>query len=171
MSAAIKTMVSWPRCAAIEQWIQTMARKSNQKPTSEVKENVMKNGNEAMKNGFETVTKTFEKFSGFGKGNVEAYMQATTAFAKVFERINSEVINFSKQQVEDGVAAFKAVSSAKSFHEAWEVQTDAYVAQATKMNDLWMDAAKQAAEPFSSQITEFTEKMQEFRTPFARAAE
>ncbi len=138
----------------------------------------MKNGNEAMKSGFETMTKSFEKFSGFGKENVEAYMQASTAFAKVFERINGEIFNFSKQQVEDGVAAFKAVSGAKSVHEAWEVQSDfaksaldAYVAQATKMNDLWMGAAKQAAEPFSSRFAEFTEKMQDIRTPFARAAE
>ena len=138
----------------------------------------MKNGNEAMKSGFETMTKSFEKFSGFGKENVEAYMQASTAFAKVFERINGEIFNFSKQQVEDGVAAFKAASGAKSVHEAWEVQSDfaksaldAYVAQATKMNDLWMGAAKQAAEPFSSRFAEFTEKMQDIRTPFARAAE
>ena len=93
-------------------------------------------------------------------------------------RINGEVFNFSKQQMEDGVAAFKAVSGAKSVHEAWEVQTDfaksaldAYVAQATKLNDLWMDAAKQAAEPFSSRFAEMTEKMQEFKAPFARAAE
>lgn len=155
-----------------------MARKSTQKPASEAKEHVMKNGNEAMKSGFETMTKSFEKFSGFGKENVEAYMQASTAFAKVFERINGEIFNFSKQQVEDGVAAFKAASGAKSVHEAWEVQSDfaksaldAYVAQATKMNDLWMGAAKQAAEPFSSRFAEFTEKMQDIRTPFARAAE
>ena len=138
----------------------------------------MKSGNETMKNGFETVTKGLEQFSALGKGSVEAYMQAATVFAKTLERVNGEVFNFSKQQMEDGVAAFKAVSGAKSVHEAWEVQTDfaksaldAYVAQATKLNDLWMDAAKQAAEPFSSRFAEMTEKMQEFKAPFARAAE
>jgi phasin family protein len=138
----------------------------------------MKSGNETMKNGFETVTKGLEQFSALGKGGVEAYMQAATVFAKTFERVNGEVFNFSKQQMEDGVAAFKAVSGAKSFHEAWEVQTDfaksaldAYVAQATKLNDLWLDAAKQAAEPFSARFSELTEKMQEFKTPFSRAAE
>lgn len=131
-----------------------------------------------MKNGFETVTKGLEQFTTFGKGNVEAYMQAATVMAKTVERVNGEVFNFSKQQVEDGVAAFKAVSGAKSFHEAWELQTDfaksaldAYVAQATKLNDLWMDAAKQAAEPFSSRFSQMTEKLQELKTPFSRAAE
>lgn len=142
------------------------------------KENVMKSGNEAMKNGFETVTKGLEQFTSLGKGGVEAYVQAATVFAKTFERVNGEVFNFSKQQMEDGVAAFKAVSGAKSVHEAWEAQTDfaksaldAYVAQATKLNDLWLDAAKQAAEPFNARFSEMTGKMQEFKTPFARAAE
>ena len=138
----------------------------------------MKNGTEAMKTGMETMTAALEKFSSFGKGNVEAYMQASTVFAKTVERINGEVFNFSKQQVEDGVAAFKAVSGAKSFHEAWEVQSDfaksaldSYVAQATKMNDLWMEAAKKASEPFNTRFSEMTEKLQEVRMPFGRAAE
>jgi hypothetical protein len=48
---------------------------------------------------------------------------------------------------------------------------DAYVAQATKLNDLWLDAAKQAAEPFTNRFAEMTEKMQEFKAPAARAAE
>jgi phasin family protein len=131
-----------------------------------------------MKNGFETVTKGLEKFTDLGKGNVEAYVQAATVFAKTIERVNGEVFNFSKQQMEDGVAALKAVSGAKSLHEAWEVQSDfaksaldSYVAQATKLNDLWMDAAKQAAEPFTSRFANMTEAFQEMKTPFAKAAE
>ena len=131
-----------------------------------------------MKNGFEAVTKNMEKFSGMGKGNVEACMQAATLFAKTAERVNGEVLTYSKQQVEDGVAAFKAVSGAKSFHEAWELQTDfaksaldAYVAQATKLNDLWMDAAKQASEPFTSRFAEMTETFQAFKPGYGKAAE
>jgi len=131
-----------------------------------------------MKSGFETTTKGFEQLTSLGKGGMEAYVQAATVFAKTLERVNGEVFNFSKQQMEDGVAAFKAVSGAKSIHEAWELQTDfaksaldAYVAQATKLNDLWLDAAKQATEPFTARFAEMTEKMQEFKAPTARAAE
>ena len=157
-----------------------MAKATQPKAAREAVEEVMKNGNEAMKNGVENWTKAVERFSGFGKENVEAYMQATTAVTKAFERINGEVVAFSKQQVEDGVAAFKAVSGAKSVQEAWEVQTDfaksaldAYIAQATKINDLWMDAAKQAAQPFTARFTAFTDAVKEVRpaSPFARAAE
>jgi hypothetical protein len=159
--------------------MKSMAPKNQQKATAETVENVMKSGNEAMKNGMETWTKAMERFSGFGKENVEAYMKATTAMTKAFERINGEVVSFSKQQVEDGVAAFKAVSSAKSAHEAWEVQSDfaksaldSYIAQATKINDLWMDAAKQAVEPMTARFSALSEAVQEVRPvyPFARAA-
>ena len=157
-----------------------MAPKIHQKATAETVENVMKSGNEAMKNGMETWTKAMERFSGFGKENVEAYMKATTAVTKAVERINGEVFAFSKQQMEDGVAAFKAVSGAKSLHEAFEVQSDfaksaldAYIAQATKLNDLWMGAAKEAVEPMTARFSALTEAVQEARpaNPFARAAE
>ena len=156
-----------------------MAPKHQQKATADTVEDVMKNGSEAMKNGMETWTKAMERFSGFGKENVEAYMKAAAAMTKAFERINGEVVSFSKQQAEDGVAAFKAVSGAKSAHEVWEVQTDfaksaldAYIAQATKINDLWMDAAKQAVEPMTARFSALTEAVQEVRPvyPFARAA-
>ena len=140
----------------------------------------MKTGNEAMKDGMETMTKAFERFSGFGKGGAEAWVQSATAMTKAFERINSDWFAFSKQQMEDGVAAFKAVAGSKSVHEAWEVQTDfakssldAFIAQATKANDLYMDAAKKAFEPFGAQFQTLNEVAQDARkaNPFGRAAE
>jgi phasin family protein len=144
---------------------------------TETVEQVMKNGNEAMKHGMEQVTKAYENFAGFGKGGVEAWMQSATAMTKAFERINGDWFAFSKQQMEDGVAAFKAVASAKSVHEAWEVQTDfakssldAFVAQATKANDTFMDAAKKAAEPFNARLTEVARDVRQ-ASPFGRAAE
>lgn len=153
-----------------------MAPKNNQKATAETVEQMTKNGTEAMKNGFENMTKAYERFTGFGKENAEAFMQSATAWTKAFERISGEVFAFQKQQIEDGVAAFKAVAGSKSVHEAWEVQSDfaksaldAYVAQTTKINDLVIDAAKQAAEPFNARFTAFKEAAKDVR-PFTRAA-
>jgi phasin family protein len=99
---------------------------------------------------------------------------------KAFERINGDWFAFGKQQMEDSVAAFKAVAGSKSVHEAWEVQTDfakssldAFIAQATKANDLYMDAAKKAFEPLGSQFQALSEVVQDARkaSPFGRAAE
>ena len=140
-------------------------------------EQIMNKGNEAVKNGFETATKSYERFAGFGKEGFEAWMQSATAMTKAFERINSDWFAFSKQQMEDGVAAFKAVAGAKSVHEAWEVQSDfakssldAFIAQTTKANDVFMEAAKQAAEPFSARFNEAVREAQQ-ASPFGRAAE
>lgn len=155
-----------------------MAPKSNKAALAV--DDVIKGGNKAMKDGMENWTKAYERFAGFGKENVEAYMQSATAFAKAFERINSEVFAFQRQQVEDGIAAFKAVTTAKSVQEAFEVQSDyaksaldAYVAQATKINDLWMDAAKQAFEPMTERFSALGEVVKEVRpaNPFRAAAE
>ena len=157
-----------------------MAKAYQGKAATETVEQAFASGNEAMKNGVETMTKAYEKFTGLGKENAEAWMQAAAAMTKAFERINSEVFSYSKQQMEDGVAAFKAVAGAKSVHEAFEVQSDfakssldAYIAQATKINDLVMDAAKQAAEPFQARFTALTEAVKDVRpvNPFVRAAE
>lgn len=150
------------------------------KYASETVEQVMQNGNDAMKSGMETMTKSYERFAGFGKEGFEAWMQSATAMTKAVERINSDWFAFGKQQMEDGVAAFKAVAGSKSVHEAWEVQTDfakssldAFIAQATKANDLYMDAAKKAFEPFGSQFQALNEVVQDARkaNPFGRAAE
>ena len=154
-----------------------MAPKSNK--AAEAVDQAIKGGNKAMKDGLENWTKAFERFAGFGKENVEAYMQSATTFGKAFERINSEVFAFQRQQVEDGIAAFKAVTTAKSVQEAFEVQSDyaksaldAYVAQATKINDLWMDAAKQAFEPMTERFSALSEVVKDVRpaTPFTRHA-
>jgi hypothetical protein len=157
--------------------IKAMAK---QKFAAETVEQVMQNGNEAMKSGIESMTKNYERFAGFGKEGFEAWMQSATAMTKVFERINGDWFAFGKQQMEDSVAAFKAVAGSKSVHEAWEVQTDfakssldAFIAQATKANDLYMDAAKKAFEPLGSQFQALSEVVQDARkaNPFGRAAE
>ena len=79
----------------------------------------------------------------------------------------------------DYLKAIVVARGAKSVHEAWEVQTDfeksaldSYIAQATKINDLWMDAAKQAVAPMTARFSALSEAVQEVRPvyPFARAA-
>lgn len=159
--------------------MKTMA-KANTKNTAETIEQTVNAGAETVKNGFEQATKTYERLAGFGKENVEAYMKAATTMTKAFEQINGEVVAYSKQQMEDGAAALKAVMGAKSVQEAWEVQQDfakmaldAYIAQATKLNQLFMSGAKQAAEPLNTRFAALAEVVQTARAsnPFAQAAE
>ena len=146
----------------------------------EAVEHAMKTGADAMKSGLEQAAKGYERFAGFGKENMEAYMKAATTMTKAFEQINVEVMTFSKQQMEDGMSAFKAVLGARSFQEAWEVQSDfaktaldSYISQASKLNELWLSSAKQAAEPLNARFAELAEAVQNVRPAygFSQAAE
>jgi phasin family protein len=139
-------------------------------------ETAMKNGAEAFKSTFETAAKSYDRFASFSKDNVEAALKATTTYTKAVEQMNAEVLDFSKRQIEDGIAAWKAVMGAKTVQEAWEVQSDytksamdAYVAQFTKFNEMVLSTAKTAAEPVNARIHAFAEIVKESRGNFGSA--
>lgn len=149
-------------------------KKSTSNGGHEAMEHVFKSGAETFKNGFEQASKSYDRWLGFAKENMEAMMKATTTYSKAVEQINSETLEFSKRQMEDGVAAWKAVLGAKNVQEAWEVQSDytksamdAYIAQVTKVNDMVLSTAKHAAEPLNARLAAFSEIVKESRVPFA----
>ena len=64
------------------------------------------------------------KSSATAKSTVEAYMKSANAAGKGAETLHNEIYSFSKQSVEDSIAAMKAVLGSKSAHEVFELQTD-----------------------------------------------
>src|SRR5919198_367414 len=58
------------------------------------------------------------------KDTADAVTKSATVAGKGIESINSEIYSYSKQSIEDAVAATKAVLGSKSVHEAFEFQTD-----------------------------------------------
>jgi phasin family protein len=152
----------------------TMAKKFTT-DANETVENAMKNGAEAIKNSFEQATKSYDRFVGFGKENVEAAVKAATTYTKAVEQMNTEAFDFSKRQIEDGVAAWKAVLGAKTVQEAITLQSDytktamdAYISHFTKFNDMFMSTAKTAAEPVNARIHAFTEMVKDARGTFGQ---
>ena len=91
---------------------------------SEHIEAAVKNGAEAFKTNFDKAVKGYDKFLGLGKENLEAVVASATVAGKGVETIHNETYAFSKQSIEDAVAATKAVLASKSAHEAFELQTD-----------------------------------------------
>src|SRR3974390_944838 len=77
-------------------------------------ETAMKNGTEALKAGFEKAVKNYDQFLGYGKDTVEAYMKAANAAGKGAETLHNEIYSFSKQSIEDSIAAAKALMGSKS---------------------------------------------------------
>lgn len=113
-----------------------------------------------MEEGVEKVTKGLEDATQFGQDNVEAMVVSSKIVSKAAEDMNAELMAFSKKSYEDGMAAAKELGSVKSVSELVEKQTtfakssfENFVAEATKLNEMYSDAAKSAFEPFNARFT------------------
>ena len=103
--------------------------------------------------------KSVEDFQSVAKQGFDAYVASANAFTKGFQAIATEAADYTKKSFEDSVALTEKVMASKSIEKAFELQqahaTKAYegfMAQANKMNQLYMDAAKDAFKPFEAQI-------------------
>ena len=101
--------------------------------------------------------KSFEEFQTFGKDGFEAYAASSTALTKGMQAMAQETAEFSRKSFEKGTAAFERLTAAKSVEKAMEAQQafakesyDAFIAQMTKMNELYVNTAKEAFKPFEA---------------------
>jgi phasin family protein len=147
----------------------TKAKKAGEQ-VHEAADTVMNNGAEAFKNGFEKAVKGYDQVLGFGKETVEAYLKAANAAGKGVETLQSEFFLFSKQSVEETLAATKAVLGAKSVHEAFEIQSDfaksafdSYVGQMNRFNEIMLSSAKETFEPIQGRVQAWVETVQSAR--------
>lgn len=144
-----------------------MAPKTKTFEAKETFEAAFKNGSESMKDAFEKMTAGFGDFASVNRENAEAIVKAANAAAKGFEQINSELLAFSRQSMEDGVAAVKTIMGSKSLQEAMEAQSDftksafdAYVSQMSKVGELFVSATRDAIEPISGRVKATMEAIQ-----------
>ena len=84
---------------------------------------------------------------------------------------------FSKQAVEDSMAAAKDLAASKSVMELMEKQAeyakasfDTMMKQATKMNEMYMAAAKETMEPINARFTAAADMVASGRSPAVVAA-
>jgi phasin family protein len=133
-------------------------------------ETAMKTGTEALKTGFEKAVKSYDQIVGYGKETVEAYTKAANVAGKGAETIHNELYAYSKQSIEDSIAAAKAVMGAKSVTEAFELQTsfaktafEAYIGQVTKMGEIFTAASKETFEPIQGRVQAWVDVVQSTR--------
>lgn len=113
-----------------------------------------------MEQGVEKMTKGMEDMTAFNQDSVEAMVASGKVFAKAAEEMNAEIMAFSKKSYEDSMAAVKEMTSVKSVTELFEKQTEfakssfeGFVAEATKLNDMYAAAAKEAFAPLNQRFT------------------
>jgi phasin family protein len=113
-----------------------------------------------MEEGVEKMSKGMEDMAEFNRQNMEAVVASSKRVAKAAEEINAELAAYAKKSYEDGMAAMKEMSAAKSMTELFEKQQEfarasleAFIAESSKLNDMTTDAAKECFEPFSERMT------------------
>lgn len=101
----------------------------------------------------------FEAIQKQGQESLDLAMKNVSALAKRMQDMARETAEFSKKHFETSTAAAEKVMGAKSIDKAFEVQADyaktsyeAFIAQATKMNEMYTEMAKEAYKPFESMI-------------------
>ena len=137
---------------------------------TEAVETAMKTGTEALKNGFEKAAKSYDQVFAYGKETVEAYLKSANVAGKGAETLHNEIYTFSKQAIEDQIAAAKALMATKSAHEAFELQTDfartafdAYVGEISKLGEIFASTTREAIEPLQGRVQAWVDVVQSAR--------
>lgn len=102
----------------------------------------------------------YEDVSKVGKDLMDNNLKSIAAVTKGFQAIAGEASDYSKSSFEAGSAVVEKLASAKSFEKAVEIQTEyaktayeGFVAQATKIGELYADLAKDVYKPFEASVS------------------
>ena len=100
------------------------------------------------------VQKFGEEFQRVSKDGFDASVRSLGEVNKGFQAIAATVTDYSKKAFEDGTRAFEQLIGAKSFEQAFEIQSqyakkafDAYIAQLSKLGEMYVDLARNAYKP------------------------
>jgi hypothetical protein len=102
---------------------------------------------------------TYEDFSKYGKEFADSGLKSFASLSKGAQAIAAEATDYTKKSFEAGSAVVEKMLSAKSFEKVIEIQSDyakqsyeSFVAEVSKIGDLYAELAKDAYKPFESVI-------------------
>lgn len=109
--------------------------------------------------------KNFEEFQKFGQNHVDTTLKQFGTVSKGLQAIAAEYTDYSKKSFEEGNAALEKLFGAKSLDKAIEIQSayaktayEGFVAQATKLGELYTDLAKESYKPLEGVLAKATAK-------------
>jgi hypothetical protein len=109
--------------------------------------------------------KNFDDMQKMSKDSMDATMKSFGALSKASQAIATEFADYSKRSFEDGSKFLEKLLGAKSLDKAIEIQTDyaktaydGFVAEATKIGELYADLAKETYKPFETAVVKATSK-------------
>ncbi|WP_026606069.1 phasin family protein [Methylocapsa acidiphila] len=107
-----------------------------------------------------------DDFQKFGKEQLEAATNVTSNLTKSWQTIAAEATEYSKKSLENSSAFLEKLLGAKSFESAIQIQSEyaknsyaGFIAQATKLGEIYSNLAKEAFKPIETAIS----KVQSFK--------
>jgi phasin family protein len=105
------------------------------------------------------MVKNFEDLQQVSKENIDIAMKSVGAVSKSAQAIAVEVADYSNKTFEESTAALEKLFGVKSLEKAIELQTEyaktayeGFVAEATKIGELYADLAKESYKPFETML-------------------
>jgi len=120
---------------------------------------------------FPSAAPNLDEIAAFNKGNLEAFVAASAAAAKGLETLSQELLAYNQKTMETGIATTKALLGCRTMQDLVEVQANLtrkgfedWIAEGTKLSELTVKVANQAAEPINARLNEAVER---FMKPLA----
>ncbi|WP_295187132.1 TIGR01841 family phasin [uncultured Brevundimonas sp.] len=127
-------------------------------------------GTQAFRDGIDKSTASMAELNAHSKKTLEAMVESVTVAQKGAEALSQQALGFAKTSWEDGVAASKELSTARSVQEFFELQTawakksmERYVAELTKTNEIVTATVKDSIKPINERVTASVETFQAAR--------
>ena len=102
---------------------------------------------------------TTDEMQKLGKESMDMALNSFGALTKSAQAIAVEVVEYSKKSAEGSAAAWEKLVGAKTLEKALEVQSEYlksayedFVAEATKLGELYIDLAKETYKPFEGAL-------------------
>jgi phasin family protein len=100
------------------------------------------------------MVKNFDDLQKLSKDNMDVTLKQLGVFSKGFQAIAVEMADYSKKSFEESTVLAEKLLGSKSLEKAIELQSayvksayEGFVAQATKISELYADLAKEAYKP------------------------
>lgn len=101
------------------------------------------------------MSQQFETIQKASKENIDAALKSFSAASKGVQTLAVEATDYAKKSFEAGTATLEKLSGVKTLDKAIEIQADyvktafeSYVAQVSKLGELYSTIAKDAFKPF-----------------------
>ncbi len=113
-----------------------------------------------MKEGMEKAMKTAEEFVAFGQGNLEAIMKSGQIWAAGVQDLSKQVAATAQSSFEETLSAFKAMTSAKSLKDAFDVQAslarttmEKAISESGRLTDASFKLTEHTLAPLTARVT------------------